>query len=68
MNREDAGRAVEEEAYHEALRSPRLPAGRGTIIRGSVLRVGSYAVGVGLSVLAAALMIRHLGPPTGVAT
>ena len=63
MNREDAGRAVRKKRHitepSEVLDSPRAG---GTIIRGSVLRVGSYAVGVGLSVLAAALMIRHLGP------
>jgi O-antigen/teichoic acid export membrane protein len=31
------------------------------VIRGGALRVGAYAVGTGLSVLSAALLIRHLG-------
>jgi O-antigen/teichoic acid export membrane protein len=33
----------------------------GAVIRGSVLRVGSYVASVGLNVVAAALLIRHLG-------
>lgn len=33
----------------------------GAVIRGSVLRVGSYVASIGLSVVAAALLIRHLG-------
>jgi O-antigen/teichoic acid export membrane protein len=33
----------------------------GRVIRGSVLRTASYAIGVGLSIVGAALMIRHLG-------
>jgi O-antigen/teichoic acid export membrane protein len=33
-----------------------------TVIRGNVLRLVGYAAGVGLSVVSASLMIRHLGP------
>jgi O-antigen/teichoic acid export membrane protein len=43
----------------EVLDSPRAGT---TVIRGSVLRVLAYAAGVGLSVVSAAFMIRHLGP------
>jgi O-antigen/teichoic acid export membrane protein len=50
-------RSVTEPA--EILDSPRAGT---SIIRGSVLRVVSYVAGVGLSVVATALMIRHLGP------
>jgi O-antigen/teichoic acid export membrane protein len=38
------------------------PAAGGRVIRGSVLRASGYGVGVLLGALAAALMIRHLGP------
>lgn len=38
------------------------PAAGGRIIRGSVFRVAGYVAGVGLSVVSAALLIRHLGP------
>ena len=38
------------------------PAAGAAAIRGGILRVGGYGVGVGLSVLAAALLTRHLGP------
>ena len=37
------------------------PAAGGHVIRGSVLRTGSYVAGMALGVLSAALMIRHLG-------
>jgi O-antigen/teichoic acid export membrane protein len=37
------------------------PTAGGRVIRGSVVRAGSYLTGVLLSVLAASLMIRHLG-------
>ena len=33
-----------------------------TVIRGNVLRLAGYAAGVGLSVVSASVMIRHLGP------
>ena len=38
------------------------PAAGGAAIRGGILRVAGYAAGVALSILAAALLIRHLGP------
>ena len=38
------------------------PQAGGAVIRGSALRLVGYAGGVGLSVVSAALMIRHLGP------
>ena len=38
------------------------PAAGQAAIRGAALRIIGYAVGVGLSVIAAALLIRHLGP------
>jgi len=38
------------------------PHAGGVVIRGNVVRVGGYAAGVGISVVSAALMIRHLGP------
>jgi O-antigen/teichoic acid export membrane protein len=38
------------------------PAAGAAAIRGGILRIGGYAAGVALSVLAAALLIRHLGP------
>jgi O-antigen/teichoic acid export membrane protein len=38
------------------------PAAGAAAIRGGALRIGGYAAGVALSVLAAALLIRHLGP------
>lgn len=38
------------------------PAAGRAAIRGAVLRVVGYALGVGLSVIGAALLIRHLGP------
>ena len=37
------------------------PAAGGMVIRGGVLRAAGYIAGVGLSVVAAALMVRHLG-------
>jgi O-antigen/teichoic acid export membrane protein len=37
------------------------PAAGGRVIRGSILRTGSYVAGMALSLLGAALMIRHLG-------
>jgi O-antigen/teichoic acid export membrane protein len=43
----------------EVLDSPRAGT---TVIRGNVLRLVGYAAGVGLSVVSASLMIRHLGP------
>jgi O-antigen/teichoic acid export membrane protein len=53
---ERRGRPIEPS---EVLDSPRA----GTaVIRGNVLRMGGYTAGVGLSVVSAALMIRHLGP------
>jgi O-antigen/teichoic acid export membrane protein len=38
------------------------PAAGRAAIRGGILRTAGYAIGVGLSVVAAALLIRHLGP------
>jgi O-antigen/teichoic acid export membrane protein len=38
------------------------PEAGAAVIRGGVLRIGGYAAGVALSVAAAALLIRHLGP------
>ena len=38
------------------------PAAGRAAIRGGILRTGGFAIGVGLSVAAAALLIRHLGP------
>jgi O-antigen/teichoic acid export membrane protein len=38
------------------------PAAGAAAIRGGILRLAGYGAGVGLSVLAAALLIRHLGP------
>ena len=43
----------------EVLDSPRAGT---TVIRGNALRLAGYAAGVGLSVVSASLMIRHLGP------
>jgi O-antigen/teichoic acid export membrane protein len=38
------------------------PAAGRAAIRGAIVRMAGYALGVGLSVVAAALLIRHLGP------
>jgi O-antigen/teichoic acid export membrane protein len=54
-----AGRAARLTDPAEVLDSPRAG---GAVIRGSALRLAGYAGGVGLSVVSAALMIRHLGP------
>ena len=37
------------------------PTAGGKVIRGSVLRTGAYAIGVGIGLVSAALMTRHLG-------
>ena len=54
----DETAGVAEEAAVGILDTPHAG---GKIIRGSVLRAGGYAAGLALSILAAALMTRHLG-------
>ena len=54
----DETAGVAEEAAVGILDTPHAG---GKIIRGSALRAGGYAAGLALSILAAALMTRHLG-------
>ncbi len=54
-----SGRATRLTDPADVLDSPRAG---GAVIRGSALRLAGYAGGVGLSVVSASLMIRHLGP------